>query len=108
MVRRGGSGLSNGRSISNSRRRSALARPTGLGNKPAVERQIGEAAAAAQKQRLCQGLLEMAVGSHNDTILVRNTEVVARGDHVVMRTKRCVGFGLIFRGIMVEIMERCG
>ena len=48
----------------------------------------------------------MAMAGLNDTILVRNTEVVARSDHAVMRTERLIALGLILGGIAVEIAER--
>jgi hypothetical protein len=49
----------------------------------------------------------MAMAGLNDTILVRNTEVVARGDHAVMGTKRFVALGLVFGGVAVQISGCC-
>jgi len=77
-----------------------------LSNEPAVEWQIGEVAAAAQQQRLLQGLLGMAMTGLNGAVLVRDTSVIAGGDHAVMRTKSFVALGLIPGGIAIKIAER--
>jgi hypothetical protein len=43
----------------------------------------------------------------DDTILVRNTRIVAGSRHAVMRAQRLVAPGPIFCGVTIQIAERC-
>ncbi len=76
-----------------------------LVDEAAVGIEIDKISAATQQQGLLQSTLEVGVRAFDSTVLVRDTRVVARRRHAVVRTQRLVALGQIFRGITLQIAE---
>jgi hypothetical protein len=77
-----------------------------LGKKGLVASEIGEIARAAQRQRLLECPLQMAVRGFDRAVLVRDPGIVARRLDPVMLAEGLVALGLVFLGREIAVGRR--
>src|SRR5216684_5098872 len=76
-----------------------------LVDEAAISVQLIEVSAATQQQCILQRFLEMAMRTLNRTILVRNTEIVAGGCHIVVTHQRLIAQRQILLSVAVQVAE---
>src|SRR5262249_36788369 len=75
-------------------------------DKTAVAVQVIEVSTATQQQRILQGFLEMAVRALDRTILVCDTQIVARRYHAVMAHEFLIALRQVFLSVAIHVAER--